>query len=288
MPVADSHAAQGPSVHAARYATLLVHAEPGLQSMQRVEVAARLARELGACLIGVCAETLSPFLPADPALACSADQRLAKLSEMVEDDLADAERAFRRDAAGADIECRRMYEFPAEALARTARAADLIIVSPKTGAPGAREADPGEVVLRSGRPVLVAPLHARRLRRDTVVVAWKDTREARRAVAAAMPFLLEAEEVIVLAICDESQMDVAAAETEDLVASLKRQGVKARARIKASTGGVMNELMRTVSGTDADLIVAGAYGHSRLQELVFGGVTEQFLRNPACFVLMAN
>lgn len=288
MTFAEARTAPIPVAQPARYATLLVHAEPGLQSTQRVEVAGRLARDLGAHLIGVCAETLSPFMPADPTLSYSADERLAKLSEMVDEDLADAEKAFRRDAAGADIQCRRLRAFPAEALAQTARAADLIIVSPKTGAPRAREADPGEVVMQSGKPVLIVPLHARRLRRDTIVVAWKDTREARRAIAGAMPFLLEAEEVIVLSVCDESQMEASLAEIEDVVTGLKRQGVKARAKIKPSKDGVINELMRTVSGVDADLVVAGAYGHNRVQELVFGGVTEHFLRNPACFVLMAH
>jgi nucleotide-binding universal stress UspA family protein len=51
---------------------------------------------------------------------------------------------------------------------------------------------------------------------------------------------------------------------------------------------VVNELMRAVSALRADMLVAGAYGHSRLQELVLGGVTEQLLRKPACFVLMAH
>ncbi|HZZ30612.1 MAG TPA: hypothetical protein VFE10_01355 [Phenylobacterium sp.] len=272
----------------ARYATLLVHAEPGLQSSQRVEVAGRLARELGAHLIGVCAETLSPFMVSDPALGYVSDQRVVKLMEVLDQDLVAAETAFARDAGGADIQCRRLRDFPANALARTARAADLIVVSPKTGAPSALEADPGEVIMRSGKPVLVVPPHAHRLRLDTIVVAWKDTREARHAVAAALPFLLRAEEVVVLSICDDNHAEECLAQVEDVVAGLKRQGVRASAKVRPSKDGVINELMRTLSDVDADLVVAGAYGHTRLQELVFGGVTEHFLRKPACFALMAH
>ncbi len=272
----------------ARYATLLVHAEPGLRASQRVEVAGRLARELDALLIGVCAETLSPLMLHDPTLGYVPDQRVTKLMDVLQQDLTAAEAAFRRDAGGADVQCRRMTEFPAEALARTARAADLIVVSPTTGSPGAMEADPGEVIMRSGKPVLIVPPHAHSLRLDTIVVAWKDTREARRAVAAAMPFLQRATEVIVVSVCDDSQAESCLAQVDDVVASLRRQGVKAHGKVKSSKDGVIQELMRTVSGTDADLVVAGAYGHSRLQELVFGGVTEHFLRKPACFALMAH
>ncbi len=289
MPVAQAHRpAVEPGQNGARYATLLVHAEPGLRSSQRVEVAGRLARELGAHLIGVCAQSISPYMLGDPTVGYAPEQRVTKFMEILTEDLAAAETAFRRDAGGADIQCRRVAEFPAEALARTARAADLIIVSPKTEAPSALEADPGEVIMRSGKPVLIVPPHAHSLRLDTIVVAWKDTREARRAVAAAMPFLLRAEEVVVVSICDEGQAETCLAQIDDVVASLRRQGVKAHGKVKPSKGGVMQELMRTVSGTDADLVVAGAYGHSRLQELVFGGVTESFLRKPACFALMTH
>ncbi|MGZ6039844.1 MAG: universal stress protein [Phenylobacterium sp.] len=277
-----------PAPAAPRYATLLVHAEPGLQASQRVEFAGRLARDLDAHLIGLTAETLSPFLSADPSLGFMPDERVVKLSAVLEDDLTQAEAAFRRDSAGADVETRRVIDFPAEALARASRAADLVIVSPKSGAPPALEADPGEVVVRAGKPVLIVPSHARRMRLETVVIAWKESRECRRAVAAAMPFLARADQVIVQAVCDAQLHEARRLEVDDVVEGLRRQGVNATARVTASKDGVVNELMRTLSGADADLLVMGAYGHTRVTELVFGGVTEHFLRRPACVVLMAH
>jgi nucleotide-binding universal stress UspA family protein len=272
----------------ATYGALLVHAEPGLQSTQRVEFAGRLARELGACLIGVGAETFAPLMAADAPMPYAPHERIGRLMEMMEKDLQDAQQSFRRDAAGADLDWRRFHEAPSRALIRMAHAADLIVVSPRGEAAAGREADPGEVVINAGRPVLVVPSHSRRMRTDTVVVAWKDTRETRLAIVAALPLLRLAGDVVVQAISGEHTADSLTAQTDEVAAHLRRQGVKARARVSSSKDGVVNGLMRAVSADGADLIVAGAYGHSRMQELVFGGVTEHFLRNPACCVLMAH
>jgi nucleotide-binding universal stress UspA family protein len=169
-----------------------------------------------------------------------------------------------------------------------AHAADLIVMSPRPEPPAPGEADPGEVVIDAGRPVLVVPAHSTRLRTETIVVAWKDTRETRRAIASALPLLRRANEVLVVEICDDYIPGAVVEQTQDIVAGLTRLGVRARAAVTPAEGGVFNSLMRTVSQRGADLIVTGAYGHSRLQELVFGGVTDHLLRKPACCVLMAH
>lgn len=270
------------------YGTLLVHAERGVQSSQRVEFAGSLAREMGACLIGVGAETLAPLMAAEPTLPSAPVSRVQGLMQLLEDNLADAETGFRRDAAGADLEWRKFHEDPTQALVRMAHAGDLIVMSPRGDHPRVGEADPGAVVINAGRPVLIVPPHAHRLRTDNILIAWKDRRETRRAVAAAMPLLRQAGEVLVAEICDDYVPDTAVEQTEDVVASLKRQGVNARAVLSTARDGVFNSLMRAAGAYGADLIVAGAYGHNRLQELVFGGVTEQLLRKPACCVLMAH
>jgi nucleotide-binding universal stress UspA family protein len=276
-----------PKPGAPPYGTLLVHAEPRLRSSQRVEVAARLARQLNARLIGVGAEDLDvpPTRPGEPRLV---GRDILELAALVEEDLAEAETAFRRDAANAQIEWRRFCEEPTQALLRMAHAADLILVSPLPSRPSGRDVDPRRLVVEAGRPVLVVPSHARRLRADTIVVAWKDTREARRAAAAAMPFLGLAREVVVHAVGGADDLVELTRQTEAVAASLRRRGVTARSNVTVSKDGVVNELMRAVSALRADMLVAGAYGHSRLQELVLGGVTEQLLRKPACFVLMAH
>jgi len=102
-------------------------------------------------------------------------------------------------------------------MARAARAADLIVVSPRTQGGRARRVDPAEIVMTAGRPVLIVPDGAHLLRAKTIVIAWKDTREARRAVADALPLLRRAEEVIVQAVCREDDHDAAVFATEDVV-----------------------------------------------------------------------
>jgi nucleotide-binding universal stress UspA family protein len=204
-------------------------------------------------------------------------------------DLEAAEAAFRRDAAGARIQWRALQDYPHQALVRTAHAADLIVASPRGRLGPTRAADPADVVMSAGRPVLIVPDGLTHLHGLCVVVAWKDSRESRRAVADALPFLQRADEVIVHAVCGEDQGEAARRETDDVVANLKRHGVDARALVTfAAPEAVPLELTRVAQLNGADLIVAGAYGHSRLREWAFGGVTDAFLHDPPCFVLLSH
>lgn len=166
--------------------SFLVHAEPGAASTHRVEVASRLARDHGARLIGLGAEAFEPILTVDPFFGYAAAEWVTLVQEQIATSLKNAETAFRRDAAGADVEWRSVEDNPARALANAARAADVIVMSPKGKGGRSRTADPADVVMTSGRPVLMVPDSATHLHGKVVVVAWKDTREARRAVADAM------------------------------------------------------------------------------------------------------
>jgi nucleotide-binding universal stress UspA family protein len=271
------------------YASLVVHVEPGLGSAPRVEVAARLARELDARLIGVGAEAFEAIGPTDPFMGYAAGEFLALMQQQIDADLQNAEAAFRRDAAGAEIEWRSVRDYPSRALARTARAADLILMGPKGREADTRVADPAEVVMTAGRPVLIVPHGATHLNGSSVVVAWKDSREARRALADALPFLKAADEVIVVAVCEDDAVEAAVFQTEDVTTNLKRHGVRARGSVRrAGPDGVTAEIEQVAQASCADLIVAGAYGHNRLQEWVFGGVTEDLIHAPRTFVLLSH
>jgi nucleotide-binding universal stress UspA family protein len=271
------------------YATLLVHAEPGLAASHRVEVAGRLARDLGARLIGLGAETFDPMPTPDPFSGYAAGEWITLVQEQIGKNLAAAETAFRRDAAGADVEWRSIQDFPHRALTHTARAVDLIVASPRGSRGATREADPADVVMSAGRPVLIVPEGRHHLHGMSVVVAWKDTPECRRAVADAMPFLQRAESVIVLSIVKSDSADAAVFEADDVVANLKRHGVAARALVTTlAHDGVTEEIERVAAANNADLVVAGAYGHSRLREWAFGGVTDDFMHRPSLFVLLSR
>lgn len=270
------------------YATLLVHAEPGFASRHRVETAACLARELGARLIGLGAETFDVFMGSEFGAGYTGEG-LVLMQEQVNNDLQAAEQGFRRDAAGTEQEWRSAQDFPNRAMARAARAADLLIASRRGKGGSTRAVDPAELVMTAGRPVLMVPDDASRLRGNAVVVAWKDTREARRAIADSLPLLLRADDVIVQAVCRIDENDGAVFETGDVVSALKRHGVAARAAVThARASEVTEALLQAAELAQADLIVAGAYGHSRAQEWMFGGVTSELLHRAPSFVLMSH
>lgn len=279
----------GVAPRAPDYHTLLVHAEPGAAAVHRVEIAAALARHTGARLIGLGAETFDPTPTPDPFSGYAAGEWVALVQEQIGKNLKAAETAFRRDAEGADIEWRTVQDYPHLALIRAAKAADLILMSPMSHAARTSAADPADVVMGAGRPVLIVPKERRHLHANAVVVAWKDTRECRRALSDAMPFLTRADDVVVLAVCKPDTSEIATIETADVVANLKRHGVAARAMVvSAAPDGVPAEILRVARVAGADLVVAGAYGHSRLREWAFGGVTDDFLHRPDCFVLMSH
>lgn len=272
------------------YDSLLTHVEPGLASSHRTEVAARIARRFGARLIGVGAEAIQPTPPSDPYSGLLTAEWWAMMQQQMSADLRSAEESFRRDAAGAECEWRVVQEAPTRAVARLARAADLVVAG---GAPPAgdsyRRVDTADLVLQAGRPVLVAPIGGAHLSAENIVVAWKDTREARRAIADAMPFLVRASEVVVMSVCAADAVESAELQTADVAATLRRRGVPARhIVVSAPDASVFDELQAEASAIGADLIVAGAYGHSRMAEWMLGGATRELLRNRTRYLLLSH
>ena len=148
-------------------------------------------------------------------------------------------------------------------------------------------ADPGVILLRAGRPVLVAPDTVAPLQLRRVVVAWKDTRECRRAVRDALPFLQRAKEVLLVGIGEGEAESNAKKTLSDVAEYLLRHRVAAVHDVwRQARGPVAGKLLRLVQDEKADLIVAGGYGHSRLGEWLFGGVTHELLASsPVCCML---
>jgi nucleotide-binding universal stress UspA family protein len=135
--------------------------------------------------------------------------------------------------------------------------------------------------MQTGRPLLVVPDACEWLDLRSVLIAWKDTPECRRAVVDALPILHEAKNVIVAEIVeDEADRPAVASGVEDLVAWLSRHGVLASGRVPSEPGNAAAQLDEIASEAAAGLVVAGAYGHSRFREWVFGGVTK-CLVNPS-------
>lgn len=270
--------------------TILVHVEPGKNAAPRLETAVSLARKLDALLIGLGAELVEPVTFADPYGSWDA-QVLTALRQQVQDNLARAEQAFAKQAAGVRSEWRRVEDRPAPALARVSRGADVIVAGgmPPGDGDGFRTADSAELTLLSGRPVLIAPPQGGALKAKAVVVAWKETRESRRALADALPLLIQADDVLIVEMCESEALADAEFHAFEVAEGLKRHGVAARGKaIAAPDDKICATLHAEAAAIGADLIVAGCYGHSRMNEWFFGGVTRDLLRNPQRFVLMSH
>ena len=274
----------------AAWRTLITHVQPDREAGPRLQVAAELARKLDATLIGVAAEMVPAYVASDP-YGFGGGEFVGAVQEAIKENLDRAHDAFRKAVLDLPCEWLAIEELPAEAIARISRGADLIVAggAPTSVGDSYRSCDTAELVLKSGRPVLVAPPAGGTLATDAVVVAWKETREARRALVDALPILACADEVVVVEVCSKSEAEDAEPRHDALVRYLSRHGIRARSRIcPAHSDEAAYHLHAEAANAGANLIVAGGYGHTRLGEWVFGGVTLDLLSEPTRFVLFSH
>jgi len=175
-----------------------------------------------------------------------------------------------------------------ECVARLGRARDLLVVGRAGGPAGAATGTIETALMESGRPLLIVPPGISQIVAGTVAIAWKDSAEAARAVTAAMPFLALAERVVVIEVVEGTTADRKEGESsERLVNGLAWHGIKAEARlVRPGTNAAPDALLAAARDAGADLVVMGAYGHSRVREMIFGGFTRQILRAADLPVLM--
>ena len=275
------------------YATLIVQADADEDGKTRIALAAGLARRFGARLIGVAARNLTPLVTAPLAGPVVVAALLATEEKDIRKQLAAAEQPLRAIAAeqGQRFSWRSAIENAAKVFASESRAGDLLVVGRRpesASSQPSRHSDPGEVVLRAGRPVLVVPPGLSRFDAAHIVIAWKDSREAGRAVADGLSLLKRAIGVLVREICDTArEQDNAKAAIDDVTDYLSRHGVAAAAETRLlREGSVSAELLLAAERRGADLVAAGAYAHSRFHEWVFGGLTRALPGHfPKCCLL---
>lgn len=271
------------------YKTLMVHLEVGSSNAALLQFTFDLARRLDAGVIGIAADQLAKLLYADGyAPASVVLQDIEDLKKTIEA----TEAQFRVALQGiAPLEWRSSFSFDplADYVANEARGADLVITATPNDASllkADHHAHVGDLVLRAGRPVLVVPPNATAQRFERVLVGWKDTREARRAIVDALPFLTTATRVIVAEVAPADHIAAAGERLDRIVAWLRRHQVAAEATVVTSTGDDAAQLEAIAAGHNVDLVVAGAYGHSRLREWVLGGVTRDLLlRGERCALI---
>jgi hypothetical protein len=225
----------------------MVHVDVDAELGCRVGIAAGLAERFRAHLIGVAGwAPMSVFLAEDARNdRAPPDFHFHDMKTLLDRKGEQFQTAVR--ALNGQAEWRSGLDFPTDLLAREARAADLIIIgNQQENQDPFRALDPGSFVLKAGRPVLVVPKGVSSFSPRHVAIAWKDVREARRAVLDALPFLQQAETVMIVEIleagCDQSSRAI-----KDVSNYLTRHGIKTIAeRLRPADVTPANSLLRLI------------------------------------------
>jgi nucleotide-binding universal stress UspA family protein len=180
---------------------------------------------------------------------------------------------------------------PSQHVANEARGVDLIVAAAEPGerifSPSS-EIDVSDVLMRAGRPVLIVPPGAAGLKLRRALVCWKDSREARRAVVDALPILKGCKRVDVVELVAGQETETARHRLADVGDWLARHGVEANCFASPLKGAEAVHLAAITTDFDVDVIVAGAFAHSRLREWAFGGVTRDLLLKADRCVLVSH
>ena len=265
------------------YRTAMVSLEIGQPNEARLEVAAQLAERFGARLIGAAAAEFSPplyFMEGQPAERLI-DQGRAAVQNRLKELEAEFRAAMQNRAL--EVEWRCAEDFPTRFAIQQARACDIMAVG--EAAHGELDSyvrvDSSDLVLQAGRPLLVVPEACNWLDLRSVLVAWKDTADARRAISDALPLLHKSRDVTVVEIVeDEADRDAALSRVTDVAAWLLRHGINASQQVREQYGDAATQLEQVASDVGAGVVIAGAYGRSRLSEWILGGVTRRLI-NPS-------
>lgn len=274
------------------FRSILVHVDDNPHVAQRLEVAGALARQFPAQLVGaylVPQRDYSPFATAliPPDLI---EKRLERAAEAQHA----AERRFRELAGTSALEWRAPVGDPIEAGVIHSRYADLVLL----GQPVPEQPDftfttelAHGLLMESGRPVLFVPYtRVEQPIGRRILIAWKDARESARAVADALPFLKDAEQVRCVAITPDAEEKL-----RDVLVDKQVEGFLARHEIKAQVKRIVAAdveagelLLSHAADIGADLIVMGGYSRPRISQLVWGGVSRLILGSMTVPVLMSH
>jgi nucleotide-binding universal stress UspA family protein len=259
------------------YKTVMVSLALDRSNEACLAVAGDLAERFEARVVGIAASDFRPmlyFAEGDYAEKVLEEERAA-----VQKRLSELEEEFRASVSkrAKSVEWRSAQTLPMPYVIQQARA-DVFVV-------GARAepivdpcvaADPSDLVMQAGRPLIVVPPTVQWLDLRSVLVAWKDVREARRAVFDALPIIAAAKEVTIAEIPEHGAGSAdALSHLDDVARWLRGHGIVANTVIPEMETGVTvaEQLDRVAANVGAGAVIAGAYGHSRFREWILGGVT---------------
>ena len=271
------------------FKSILVHFDIDASPEKRAELVLELANGFDAelqCLSS--AEPLSPFAAGrSAALTMNIMRRDVAAIEARQRDL--HEHIMQHGPFRNHVEWRAEVADPTTTIIERACCADLIVLfrlDKGQADDRQRTADQGAVLLAAGRPLLIPSPTMEGLKAHTIVVAWKDTRETRRAVADALPLLRQAQDVVLLTVLEA---DGNADPPRDAMHNLQRHNVKVRSIVEPMQPASIGEtIVDVATKIEADLIVAGGYGHSRFREWILGGATQHLLQHCPLHLLLSN
>jgi nucleotide-binding universal stress UspA family protein len=274
------------------FKNLLVHVDDDAGSPARLEAAIKLARDHDAHLTSL-------YVQADPSWPGYVRAQMpAEVMEIQERQLAEHAKGvekrvvgvIEKSGLGVDHRTRRGSETAvAEIVALHARYADLAILGQDNPEETVGRELPAHVLLSSGRPAVVVPyIGAGKTLGQRVMVAWDAGREAARAVNDSLPILERAQSVILLTVNPQDAPHGQEPGT-DIALQLARHGVKVEVQHNVSEDlEPADTILSRLADHSSDLLVMGAYGHSRLRELLLGGVTQQILEHMTVPVFMSH
>lgn len=166
-----------------------------------------------------------------------------------------------------------------------ARAADLTILSQKGNDFDDILSVTHDFIIENGLPVIVIPSEGDDANYKNVLIAWDNGKQCAKAVHDALPILQNADKVTVLTIAEDGKHTLPEA---DICRKLARHGVNAEALTEDTSMTIADRVLETAGNIDANLIVSGAWGHRRLREIIFGGVTKKLLSNQKHSVYLSH
>ncbi len=273
---------------------ILVHLDTSPAGGPICEFAVSLAAAFGAHLTA--AGVVLEAMPVSAATGMGDDVPFETLREIADEARAATAEAFARLRATApatlDSEMVMIDAFPGEArdqFAQLARHYDLTVVGQGGPDGGPDDALMGEgALMGSGRPIFMVPyIHRGPVRLDTVMIAWDGGPLAARAVADALPLLKKAKRVTVVQIGAPGKAETLNP-AFDITRHLSRHGVEASFKTIPSSNDIGAALLSCAADLSADYLVMGGYGHSKLREFVFGGVTRSMFKSQTLPVFMSH
>ena len=277
------------------YRTLLVHVDQSSQSTQRVQIATALAQAENAHLVGTAMTGIASvvfeagaFNQHDPAF----DHHVRALRMYADKSLESFETAM-QSLPELSSESRLLDDDAVGGLSLQARYADLVIIGQfdsAAGVPGLLPNFPESVVMNCVRPVLVLPsVWTFSALPATVVVAWDGSQSATRAIMGALPLLRRAKQVSLVSFNPSERPGVHGEQPgADMALYLSRHGVTVDVQVRETKNEAGEALLSLCADSGAELLVMGAYGHSRFRELLLGGATREILDAMTLPVLMAH